>query len=203
MQRIRDENINSESFWNRVYAEEHLTDKKRLDDERLGLLNRFIRKYQSEEGQLPKFVDVGCGFGEAMRWLHHEIPGLEMDGVDISKKAIQLANEDKEKLRYHHGTAYKLPFDDDSRDIVWIGETIEHLEEPQRAIEEAVRVLRDGGLLLISVPFKRRNDCEEHVFEFSLEDFICIAREYGQLEYVDVVCGGLAQFGVFRILKDK
>ncbi len=46
--------------------------------------------------------------------------------------------------------AENLKFEDSSANIVLILETIEHLKNPQKAIKEAYRVLKDGGLLIVS-----------------------------------------------------
>ncbi len=51
------------------------------------------------------------------------------------------------------GSAYELPFKDDSFDAVLCTETIEHLERPQQAIDEMYRVLKSGGKVILSTPF--------------------------------------------------
>ncbi|MFA6416203.1 MAG: class I SAM-dependent methyltransferase [Candidatus Paceibacterota bacterium] len=50
-------------------------------------------------------------------------------------------------------SVYDLPFEDNSFDIVLCLVVIEHLKEPSRAIAEMERVLKPGGMILVSVPF--------------------------------------------------
>ena len=45
------------------------------------------------------------------------------------------------------GDAHSLPFKNDSFDVVLATEVLEHLKEPQRALNEMKRVLKDGGKL--------------------------------------------------------
>lgn len=51
------------------------------------------------------------------------------------------------------GSAYELPFADHSFDGVLCTEMIEHLETPQKAIDEMFRVLKPGGKVILSTPF--------------------------------------------------
>ena len=48
---------------------------------------------------------------------------------------------------------YKLPFDDNSFDVVLCMVVMEHLEDPKKAISEMKRVLKPGGMILVSTPF--------------------------------------------------
>lgn len=50
------------------------------------------------------------------------------------------------------GDARSLPFEDDSFDVVTLFDVLEHIEEDDRAAEEALRVARPGGCVLVSTP---------------------------------------------------
>lgn len=50
-------------------------------------------------------------------------------------------------------SAYRLPFNDSTYDIVALIEVLEHLQYPENALEEAYRVLKSNGKLIISIPF--------------------------------------------------
>ncbi len=75
-----------------------------------------------------------------------------MIGVDISRKMLrQAAYKLADDLAYVdllHAPATCLPFDDSTFDVVTLLEAIEFIAQPYTAIQEAVRVLRPGGILL-------------------------------------------------------
>lgn len=74
-------------------------------------------------------------------------------GVDISADAVAHA-----KIKYGHdyrvGSADRIPVESTSLDAVISFETIEHVPEPRRFVEEVFRVLRPDGLFLVSTPNK-------------------------------------------------
>jgi SAM-dependent methyltransferase len=88
----------------------------------------------------PLVLDLGCGekpyadlFGAARYvGLDYGVQGAAPDVV---------------------GSAEQLPFADGCADLVFSTQVIEHLPNPQRLAQEAFRVLRPGGLLLLSGPF--------------------------------------------------
>lgn len=97
-------------------------------------------------------VDVGCGAGsQAIMWSER---GHHAQGVDISAPLIDLARQrarDAElSARFAVGSAGQLPLPDASVDVVLVSELLEHLNEWQPCVDEAVRVLRPGGVLYMS-----------------------------------------------------
>ncbi len=102
-----------------------------------------------------RVLDLGCGDGSFSAALL--TAGAEVTGVDVADEAIRRA-----KARAPSADFLKLddrqplPFDDDQFDLVWCGETIEHLVDPGAMIAEARRVLKDGALLLITTPNQAR-----------------------------------------------
>ena len=55
--------------------------------------------------------------------------------------------------RFFYGSIEKTPFQDRSFDCVMCTEVLEHVETPERVVQEMARVLTDGGYLILSVPF--------------------------------------------------
>ncbi|RJX24761.1 MAG: class I SAM-dependent methyltransferase [Dethiobacter sp.] len=98
-----------------------------------------------------KVLDVGTGPG-FLALLISEL-GHECFGVDISREMLKIAEEKAEKkgLRctFIHGDAEKLPFDDETFDVVVNRHLLWTLPNPGKAIRDWVRVLKPRGKIMI------------------------------------------------------
>lgn len=92
-------------------------------------------------------LDCGCGDGIQAEKI---IKINEVIGVDLS--TIRIKRAKAKGLSAIVADLYKLPFKKDIFDIVVFGEVIEHLTEPQKAIEEINRVLKPKGHLIMDTP---------------------------------------------------
>ena len=105
-------------------------------------------------------LDVGCGDGRAAGvWLTNK--GVQYTGVDISHNAIKDAKAlGLNAIQIDDVT--RLPFPDNSFDAVVCFEVLEHLFNPLLAVQEMIRVMRPGAVLLCTVPnlayWRRRVD---------------------------------------------
>ena len=98
-------------------------------------------------GQRPcQVLDVGCGAG----FLSNELgaAGHEVTGIDTSADALSVAalHDPGGTVVYQQGSALELPFADASFDAVCAMDLLEHVEDPERVIAEAARVLKPSGL---------------------------------------------------------
>jgi ubiquinone/menaquinone biosynthesis C-methylase UbiE len=99
---------------------------------------------------LPRSVlDVGCGEGVVTDELAALLPGARVTGVDVPDPALA-AEWALRKAEYVAGNAYELPFENSEFDLVSAIEVFEHLERPEAALAELVRVARRH--VLVSVP---------------------------------------------------
>ncbi len=80
------------------------------------------------------------------------LPGVEYIGVDLSEVSVKAARESGLSAFLVDVSKEKLPFDDQSFDLVYCAEVIEHLFDPDFAMEEFTRVLRPNGKVLITTP---------------------------------------------------
>jgi len=102
-------------------------------------------------GRAPRVLDVGCGEG-------HFAAALVRTGAEVV--AVDVAAEPLRRARFSHPTLdlrliepeAPLALEDSSFDVVWAGETIEHVADTAQWLSELRRVLRSDGLLLISTP---------------------------------------------------
>lgn len=96
-------------------------------------------------------LDIGCGDGSAAATAGSLLKPHRIVGVDWSQEALRRAATHLTAVRGEL-TSPGLPFRTDAADAVLFSEVIEHLVDPDAALDEIHRVLRPGGHLLLSTP---------------------------------------------------
>jgi SAM-dependent methyltransferase len=106
----------------------------------------LIRGYVPLEGRW--ILDVGCGIGTYVRRFRDFTPHVY--GIDVSLPRLQEGSRSVPGLLAAKGE--RLPFADGSFDVVVFNEVIEHVQDDRQTIKDALRVLRDGGQIVIYAP---------------------------------------------------
>jgi 2-polyprenyl-3-methyl-5-hydroxy-6-metoxy-1,4-benzoquinol methylase len=88
-------------------------------------------------------LDIGCGLGEFMDMLENK--GYKVCGVDMEKNCEKCAAAVNIEVS-------PLPFEDNMFDIVTSLEVIEHLCDAELYLSEIARVLKPGGILIMTTP---------------------------------------------------
>ncbi|MBN2054878.1 methyltransferase domain-containing protein [bacterium] len=112
----------------------------------------------------PRILDIGCGTGEVMKRLQGR--GLTV-GIDMSMEALTYSSfRGCEALV--QGDTFKLPFKDESFDILIILDLFEHLEDDISAARMFTRLLKKGGHMVVTAPalycLWSKRDVELHHF---------------------------------------
>jgi len=99
-------------------------------------------------------LDVGCGTGRLLAFLHGAWPGLKLTGLDLSLPYLAEARRligPTARVKLVEGAAERLPFDDASRDLVVSSFLLHELPRDVRAqaIAEMARVVKPDGLVVI------------------------------------------------------
>jgi 2-polyprenyl-6-hydroxyphenyl methylase/3-demethylubiquinone-9 3-methyltransferase len=93
-----------------------------------------------------RVLDVGCGAGFLSNYM--AAAGHRVTGLDAARGTLDVAAEHDatHSVRYDCGDALALPYDEGAFDVVCAMDFLEHVEDPERVITEAARVLAPGGL---------------------------------------------------------
>jgi methionine biosynthesis protein MetW len=99
-----------------------------------------------------RIVELGCGDGSLFVEVANALSIRDVYGVDIDEVALKKAAGRGVKVFKADFNSDPLPFKDGFFDAILMEEVIEHLVNPDNAIREAHRVLKAGGLFLLSTP---------------------------------------------------
>ena len=139
------------------YQQPYNSQPGQVERRRAELIRRQLDKSMLKPGSF--IVDVGAGGGVLLKELARvgcRPIGLDIALLNLRRIARQSGNVKGKDYRLLTGDACHLPFKDASIDAVIFSEVIEHLEEPRSALKEAARVLKPGGQLVITVPYKEK-----------------------------------------------
>ncbi|EFH81846.1 methyltransferase domain-containing protein [Ktedonobacter racemifer] len=101
-----------------------------------------------------RVLDCGCGPGSLTLDLARlvtpgSVIGLDIEGAQFAYAQELARTEGIENVSFEVGSAYELPFEDESFDLVFAHATLFHLSDPGRALREFQRVLKIGGLIAV------------------------------------------------------
>lgn len=117
-----------------------------------GLIARRIRMLETAVGTLPpgtRVCDVGCSHGALLSAMREQ-RGCEVTGVDFNSEMV--AHGARRQVPIVVGTLKDAGFAPGRFDIVTMTEYLEHEPDPKSVLEEARRVTRPGGYIVIEVP---------------------------------------------------
>lgn len=129
-----------------------------LDPEKSMHRARILERYVDPRGK--KLLEVGSGCGTNLvawsRALGIDAWGVEPDSTGfqssfrISRRLLEANGLDPERVMDAKGES--LPFSDETFDIVYSANVLEHTDDPLRVLEESLRVLKTGGTLHFEIP---------------------------------------------------
>ncbi|OGH14293.1 MAG: hypothetical protein A2687_01555 [Candidatus Levybacteria bacterium RIFCSPHIGHO2_01_FULL_38_26] len=96
-------------------------------------------------------LDVGCAGGWFISEISNKFPKTKCHGIDIYDKGIKYAKKIYPKIEFKTADAHKIPYRENSFDLVICTEVLEHLDDPRGALLEIKRVLRKYGRAVIEL----------------------------------------------------
>ncbi len=119
-------------------------------------VERSLKVLLQYKGRSAKVLDYGCGIGFNTYYFANVFPNVI--GIDNDKSSIEIAKKQLKKLKCSKKVLYydgkKLPFEDNSFDIVNVSDVWEHAQNPRLMLKEIYRVLKPDGIIYITNPNK-------------------------------------------------
>ncbi|NNJ09835.1 class I SAM-dependent methyltransferase [Chloroflexales bacterium ZM16-3] len=157
---------------------------------RYGLRKRCRKVTRYHSG--GRLLDVGCSTGD-FAWEMAQQPGWSALGVDMSQAAVSYAR-DQLGVKAAVGILNDGPFADSSLDAITMWNVFEHVYDPRSVLSEAARLLRPGGVLVLTHPnvdsIDRRifgniwigYELPRHIYLYPADLLRDLAAEYGLRE---------------------
>ena len=198
----------SEEFYEEVYTGVEEQEKEETADhvyvsmgrdagEALGvtdIVGRFLDKYDLRGASV---LEVGAGSGQLQDVVE------DYTGLDIAASAARYFHKP-----FVHGSATDLPFEDNQFDVIWTVWTLEHVPNPERALQERRRVVKPGGYLLL-IPAWNNNSWAADGYEvrpysdFGLQGKLIKAslvfRDHPLYQYATLVSARMLRRGLWSI----
>jgi len=115
---------------------------------RVGYLKKKLFNDLKVSPQGKAALEVGCGGGILCEDIAHM--GFDVTGIDPSEHSLQIATSHAKasrlRINYEQGTGEALPYRDNSFDIVFCCDVLEHVRNLPKVISEISRVLKPGGV---------------------------------------------------------
>lgn len=172
MERIKQENPNTQEYWDKTYTPYYLNfyHDHQLNQIFIDKIFRYIEPNDS-------ILDVGAGSGMITRRIAEKFENIS--ACDFSQPCVDWMEEKVKLKEAFLSDIYNIQKPDKSYDVVLCTEVMEHLNEPARAIDELVRIARRK--VIITIPRQSQKTSVEHVWEFSLDDMYEFLKSYGEV----------------------
>lgn len=137
-------------FYEQFFLRKDLSGWKH-DERKIIRRNTIVDFLDSQVRNSGTLLDVGCGFGEV---LYGMPPQWRLFGVDYSHHNVEAARAIlKERAVIKQGNLHEIPFENSSMDVCCCLEVLEHIKDDESGFKEIYRVLRSGGILILSAPY--------------------------------------------------
>lgn len=173
-------NINTPQYWDAVYRREW--------ESKAVTSGRYQRDYAPIHDAIIALIpdgasvlDIGCGPGLLCRKIKRARPRARVMGVDFSAVTIENNRATEPELGVEYAVVdirTALPSLPRDWDVISMCEVIEHLDEPLRILDEAVALLRPGGLFILTTPHDNEIPSPEHVRQWGHDELFHVLAKY-------------------------
>ncbi|MDP2684186.1 MAG: class I SAM-dependent methyltransferase [bacterium] len=168
------------------------------------ILREKILKYQ-KNNESKKILDIGCGPGGNILLLKEF---GHVTGLDFSEEALKFAKTNNFDSLVQ-ASATNIPFIDASFDMVTSLDVLEHIQDDNTAIQEALRVLKPGGMYVVTVPayqalWSQHDVSMHHIRRYLKSELLSKLNKVGfEIDYHTYFIMLSVPIRILQILKDK
>ena len=131
-------------FLNLGYWEEDTPDQKQACE---NMMEQLLAMIPQKKGRI---LDVACGKGATTAYLLNYFPAENVNGIDISEKNMEFARQNAPGCEFQTMSATELNFPDNAFENIISVEAAFHFHTRETFLQEAMRVLKPGGRLVLS-----------------------------------------------------
>jgi len=129
-------------------------------------LDDLVKLIPNRKESYSTILDIGFGHGNSLWLLEEYFKPNEIIGLDIDPKALKRAKINAEKcqsnVRLMLSDAAFIDLEDNSVDMIFCHQSFHHLVNQDKAINEFLRILKPGGLLLFA------ESCRRYIHSFMI-----------------------------------
>ncbi|WP_425800605.1 class I SAM-dependent methyltransferase [Desulfitobacterium sp. Sab5] len=184
----------------------------RADKYDSGFEGKFLRKFYwlfIQNINIPsnsKVLDVACGTGELLKQMYNRFNILGY-GMDIDDRMINVAKEKCPQMDIRQAKCDKIPFSNQSFDIITVCMAFHHFENRKEFINEVVRVIKDGGQIYIvelRLPEIIRKIANTIMYHLNIVGHFFTPNEISsEFEKVGIQADGCVKEGLVQIIRLK
>ncbi len=182
-------NPNTPELMNKALEEEHVRKLNYPDWDRF---SKLLRRYTG--GSL---LDAGCLNSPVCAEMKAKYPEYDFYAVDHACDIVNHFQKLCPQVNYVCSDCYNMPFKDRFFDYIVAAEILEHLDYPEKLIDEIYRLLKPEGIMAFTVPkdeWGRQQGGELHVNWFRLDEIAQMFPKFRKVELEEYDCGAAVKF---------
>lgn len=145
--------------------------KEYLGTERKEFYNSIIifLKKKNYDLSMKEIADIGCGTGHLLLYISNEFLPLTLTGFEYADSALEIAKKILPSANFHYYNIYEESVQ--QFDFVFCTEVLEHLQYPDKALKNLMKMVKPGGVLFLTVPNGRKDTYDGHINFWSPESW--------------------------------
>lgn len=156
-----------------AYKAEGAGVRERMPHEIVGVVREAVAR-------ADRICDIGCGVGDLLAAVGAVNPKADLSGLDFSPAgAARTRQRFPEANVLEHVIVDTLPFNENSFDLVFCTDVLEHLEHREAVVNELVRICAAGGMVVIVVPDGDVDQFFGHVWFFNEAGLTAFLKPWG------------------------
>lgn len=126
---------------------------RRLLDGYFDSVESLIAKSGIAERKTANAIEIGCGEGFSTQRLRDMLPEqVSLSASEYVETLVPNAQKRNPGVKVIQESVYETTHDDNTFDLIFLLEVLEHLDYPDKALQELARILKPDGYLIIGVP---------------------------------------------------